>query len=233
MKRLDHLRQKAIELRTKHNMALDDISERLNVPRTTVYYWIRGIVIERTEKQTAGQKAGTAAMQAKCASRRQEAYDATLEIASALLEDQEVRDFVVLYLAEGYRKCRNVVSLGNSSPAMIQFAYRCMRRLSDKPRFQFSFQYHADQDPDELRQFWAAYLSIEPECIHPVPKTNSGHLRGREFVCKHGIFMVRVGDTLFRSRLQALMDTVQEQWATPAFTTQAFQAFCSQYGHLR
>lgn len=77
MKRLDHLREKALELRTNHNMSLDDISERLNLSRTTVYYWIRGTVIERTEKQTAGQKAGPTAMRAKCAALRQDAYETT------------------------------------------------------------------------------------------------------------------------------------------------------------
>lgn len=107
------------------------------------------------------------------------------------------------------------MSLGNSNPEMIRFVHKCMRRLSDKQHFQYSFQFHADQDPDELRHFWAAYLNIDPLSIYPVPKTNSGHLKGREFACKYGIFTVRVGDTLFRSRLQALMDTVQAQWASP------------------
>ncbi|HKP54522.1 MAG TPA: hypothetical protein VJ183_17940 [Chloroflexia bacterium] len=214
MKRLNHLRQKAVELRTQHNMSLDDISTRLNLSRTTVYYWIRGITIERTEKQKAGQKAGTASMQAKCAARREAAYNAALEAASTLLQDHEVRDFVVLYLAEGYRKDRNKVSFSNSNPIMVRFANKCMRRLASNPHFYYSFQYHSDQNPDDLKLFWGMCLGIAPELIHPIPKTNSGHLAGRRFACKYGVFQIQISDTRFRAELQALMDVVQEQWTT-------------------
>ena len=96
---------------------------------------------------------------------------------------------------------------------MILFANKCLRRLATNQHFYYSFQYHADQDPNELRHFWADYLQIEPTLIHPIRKTNSGQLKGRRFACEYGVFMIQVGDTLLRARLQALMDVVQEQWA--------------------
>lgn len=194
-------------------MSLDDICARLNVPRTTVYYWIKGIPITRTQKQHAGQRAGTLAMSAKYAARRKAGYDAAYQDAGELLKEDGIRDFVILYLAEGYRKNRNVVSLSNSNPSIIKFAHSCMRRMATNPHFAYSFQYHADQDPERLKRFWAACLNVGTELIRPIRKTNSGQLKGRRFACVYGVFQVRVGDTLFRSRLQALMDVVQEQWA--------------------
>jgi hypothetical protein len=152
-------------------------------------------------------------MQAKYAAIRQAAYDAVYSRAANLLQDRDIRDFVVLYLAEGYRKDRNSVSFGNSNPTMIQFAHTCMRKLSTNPHFRYSFQYHADQDPETLKQFWASCLGITPDLIHAIPKTNSGHLKGRRFACEYGVFQIQVGDTAFRARLQALMDVVQEQWS--------------------
>lgn len=79
MKQLAHLRQKAIELRTEHQLSLDDISARLNVSRTTVYYWIKDIpmAVAPKQRQRAHQQAGTTAMQAKYAALRQLAYQAT------------------------------------------------------------------------------------------------------------------------------------------------------------
>jgi hypothetical protein len=153
-------------------------------------------------------------MQAKYAAIRQAAYDEACNHAADLLEDRDLRDFVVLYLAEGYRKDRNSVSFSNSSPAMIQFAHRCMQRLASNRHFRYSFQYHADQEPEVLRQFWASSLGVAAESIKSIPKTNSGHLRGRRFACAYGVFQIQVSDTDFRSRLQALMDAVQEQWAS-------------------
>ncbi len=152
-------------------------------------------------------------MQAKYAAIRQAAYDAAYSRAADLLQDHGLRDFVILYLAEGYRKDRNSVSFSNSNPVMIRFAHIWMRKLSTNPHFRYSFQYHSDQDPEELKQLWASCLDVGPNDIKAIPKTNSGHLKGRRFACEYGVFQVQVSDTAFRARLQALMDAVQEQWA--------------------
>lgn len=219
MRHLARIRNEARALRAEHRLSLDDISARLNLPRTTVYYWIKDIKVTASAKasrQTAGQLAGSRAMQAKYAAIRQAAYDDAYSRATDLLQDRDLRDFALLYLAEGYRKDRNSVSFNNSNPAMIRFAHTCMRRLSTNPHFRYGFQYHADQDPEALKQFWAASVGIGPDTIKAIPKTNSGHLKGRRFACEYGVFQVQVSDTAFRARLQALMDAVQEQWGSIA-----------------
>ena len=43
------------------------------------------------------------------------------------------RDFVVLYIAEGYKRCRNTVSVGNSDPAVIRQLRQWMRRFGRNP----------------------------------------------------------------------------------------------------
>jgi transcriptional regulator with XRE-family HTH domain len=221
MRHRRQLREEAISLRIAEGLSLCELAERLAVSRSTIYYWVKGIPAvmnsqrqrEWSEKLEANRKLATAAMQAKYAARRQTAYDAMYQAAPKLLEDTEVRDFVVLYLAEGYRKGRNSVQLSNSNPIMVRFAHKCMRRLSTNPHFYYSFQYHADQDPHELQAYWATCLGTQPERIKPIAKTNSGHLKGRRFACEHGVFQIQVSDTMFRAQLQALMDVVQEQWS--------------------
>ena len=194
-------------------MSLDAISTSMDLPRSTVYYWIRDIAIERTNKQKAGQIAATTAMQSKFSAHRQVTYDTARATAATTLLDREIRDFVVLYLAEGNRKDRNRVAISNSNPNIVRFAYLAMRRLSTNPHFYYSFQFHADQDPETLRVFWATYLGIRQATIKPISKTNSGHLKGRRFACEYGVFQIQVGDTTFRSQLQALMDAIQEEWS--------------------
>lgn len=218
MKQLAHLKAKAILLRTTRNYSLDEIASMLALPRTTVYSWIKDIPLGRPPRQNDGQKSGTASMVAKYAARREDAYQKAYLSAPQLLLDREVRDFVVLYLAEGYRKNRNQVSLANSNPHIVVFAHLCMRRLSTNSHFRYSFQYHADQDPDELRAYWASQIGVEAQRISAIPKTNSGQLKHRRFACEYGVFQIQVSDTLFRSQLQALMDVVQEQWASDALS---------------
>jgi hypothetical protein len=76
----------------------------------------------------------------------------------------------------------------------------------------YSVQYHADQDLEELRQFWAETLAVSPEEIRLLRKSNSGRLSGRMWPSRYGVLNVHAGDTLLRARLQAWMDCLQEQW---------------------
>ena len=212
MKIYKHLKEKAINFRLK-NMALDDIAERLNVKRTTVYYWIKDCpnLKERTEKQTKAQKIGTKAMVDKYAKIRSLAYEKGLEKSKNLLQDKEFRDFVVLYLAEGTRKTRNQVSICNSNPAIVIIGMRGIKKISEC-KLDFGLQYHMDQDEEKLKVFWAEILGIEPSCIITRRKSNSNNLSGRNWASEYGILAVRVSDTKARAELQAYMDVIQEEW---------------------
>ena len=113
-------KEQALFLRATTEMTLADIARQLGISKSTLYYWVRDLPVATnsntrptTEVQRTNQQAATAAMQAKYAARREDAYAVTYSEADLLLADVEIRDFVVLYLAEGLRKSRNTVSLGN------------------------------------------------------------------------------------------------------------------------
>lgn len=209
--RYDHLRDKAISLRTERQMTLEEIVERLKLPKTTVYYWIKDIPIPRTEKQTEAQRNGTLAMQAKFIAIREQAYQQGLVEAPELLKVPSFRDFVVLYMAEGYKRNRNSVAVGNSDPAIVKLTYSWISRLSNR-KIGFELQSHIDHDDNELRCYWSELIGVDSNTIKVIRKSNSGQLSGRQFRSVHGVFTVRVGDTALRARLQAWMDFVKAQW---------------------
>jgi hypothetical protein len=62
----DYLRLRARALRVEKRLTLDELVERLALPRATVYYWIRDLPLGRP-RSSAGQQKGTAAMQANIA----------------------------------------------------------------------------------------------------------------------------------------------------------------------
>ncbi|MDX1993540.1 MAG: hypothetical protein SF029_14225 [bacterium] len=208
---MKHVREKAIQLRTEHKMTLDEICERLSLPKGTVYYWIKDIPIPRTDKQTERQKIGTRKMQEKFRAVREAAYQRGWEEAPELMQNPLFRDFVVLYLAEGYRRNYQVVSLGNSNPKIVSLAYFWISQFTTN-QIRFRLQRHVDQDEDELRQYWSELLQIDPLKIDIMRKSNSGQLEGRNFRSANGVMMIEVGDVQFRARLQAWMDFVQNQW---------------------
>jgi hypothetical protein len=205
-----HIKAKAIHFR-QQGLALGEIAERLKLPKTTVYYWIQDIPIARTERQTRAQQIGSQANRDKHARLREAAYNEAYENAAQTLSDQHFRDFIILYMAEGYRRSRNAVSLCNSNPQIIALANHFIVALATN-KVGYCLQYYADQETLDLLQFWSDLLKIDPGCIKMLPKSNSGRLSGRNWRCEYGVFDVRASDTLLRARIQAWMDFIHQEW---------------------
>jgi hypothetical protein len=206
-----YLREKARELRRERKLTIDELAECLALPRTTIYYWVRDLPIPRTTRQSAGQRKGARGMRRKYRLLREEAYEEGRASYSALSQHPSFRDFVILYIAEGYKRCRNTVSLANSDPAVIQVAAHWIGLLGKNP-VTFWLQYHADQDLDELQSFWGRELGVDPGLIRLQRKSNSNQLAARRWRSRYGVLSVVCRDTYFRARLQAWIDYVRDDW---------------------
>jgi hypothetical protein len=126
-----YIRARARELRVKNHLSLDELAEHLALPKTTIYYWIKDLPLGRERRESSQN--GTRAMQAKYRRLREAAYEQGQAEDDELLGVPTFRDFVVLYVAEGYKRNRNRVSLGNSDPRMVEMATGWLRRLTSKP----------------------------------------------------------------------------------------------------
>lgn len=93
----------------------------------------------------------------------------------------------------------------------MKLATNWLSRLTDR-KLNFSFQHHADQDPAEVQSYWGAMLEIDPDSIRFQRKSNSGQMSGRRWRSRHGVLTVTVADTHLRSRLQAWIDRVHDEW---------------------
>jgi excisionase family DNA binding protein len=207
-----YLRDKARSLRTEKGLTIDELAERLALSRTTIYYWVRDLPIPYvTASRSAAQLRAAEANKTRARRRREEAYADGAAEFDGLAEDPTFRDFVALYIAEGYKRNRNCVSIANSDAAVIAVAVAWLPRLTDRP-MGFSIQHHADQDLDELRAYWGRTLGIDGNEIRFQRKSNSGQLGGRTWRCQYGVLSVRVHDTLLRARLQAWIDFTREAW---------------------
>jgi transcriptional regulator with XRE-family HTH domain len=211
-----YVREKARELRIKKKLSLLEIAERLSLPKTTVFYWIRDLPDpEIKHRDTPGRSRARIAqgrrMKAEYQRRREEAYQRGWDEFALLAAQPTFTDFVCMYIGEGYKRDRNRVSISNSDPAVIKLADRWIRRLTSN-EVTYLFQYHADQDPDELISFWSAGLRADKRLFRFQRKSNSGSLNGRGWRCPHGVLAVRCNDTYLRARLQAWMDRVRESW---------------------
>ena len=206
-----YVRAKARSLRVEKHLSVDDIAARLALPKTTIYYWVSDLPLGRPRRWSGGQRRGTLNMQRKYALRRAAAYLQGRIEFDRLMEEPTFRDFICLYMAEGSKKCRNTVAVCNSDARIVVLCASWIRRFT-KNKMRYSIQYHADQDLEELRQFWSRRLAVSAADIKFQRKSNSGRLGGRTWRSKYGVLTVSVGDTLLRARLEAWMHSLQDQW---------------------
>jgi AcrR family transcriptional regulator len=209
-----YLREKARKLRRERDLTIDELAERLALPRTTIYYWVRDLPIERkphTAWPESARAKGNRAMQRKYRLLREAAYEQGVAEFDELDEDPTFREFVCMYIGEGYKRSRNRVSIGNSNPNVLRLATWWLRRLSHH-LLVFSLQFHADQDATGLQAFWGEALGVEPDRIRLQRKSNSSQLTGRTWRSRHGVLSVECNDTYLRARLQAWIDRLEERW---------------------
>src|SRR5262245_1854311 len=183
------------------------------LPRTTIYHWVRDIPIPRSWAAfpDEGRRKGNLMMQAKYRRLRDEAYELGHWEFPRLAEVPTFGDFVCLYVAEGYKRSRNTVSLGNSDRHVIRLANHWISHFARHP-VRYAVQHHADQRLDDLARFCGQELNVSPTSINFQRKSNSGQLRHRTWRSKHGVLTVRAGDTIFRARLQGWIDRLHEAW---------------------
>jgi hypothetical protein len=209
-----YLREKARELRLSKKLTIDELAERLALPRTTIY-WVKDLPIPGSGPgggwPESARRRGNHAMQTKYRRLREEAYLDGVTSFDDLAVDHTFRDFVGLFLAEGYKRDRNTVAIANSDPAVLVVSQRWLHRLTDK-RLRYAIQYHADQCLDELRAFWGETLEIDGDAISLQRKSNSNQLAGRIWRSRYGVMTIRTYDTALRAKLEAWMDRLRSEW---------------------
>ncbi len=129
MKKYAHLKEKARALRHK-GATLTEICEQLALNKSTVHGWIKEIAIPATAQQTEQRRRASQANRRKHAAVREQWYNEAYQQAGEILQDALIRDFVVLYAAEGYKRNRNQVSICNSNLAIMRMAHEHIQRLS-------------------------------------------------------------------------------------------------------
>jgi len=207
----DYIRQKAVRLRQEQRLTIDEIAERLAVSRTTAYGWVGEIPIPETERQSARRLKASRANSARARKKRDDAYRQGLDEFDQLSQDPTFRDFVCMYIGEGSKRNRNGVAICNSDLAVVMLGQKWISALSRNPT-RYWLQHHADQDVEEIKQFWASCLGVPVSEIAVQRKSNSGQLEGRHWRSRYGVLTVRSSDTFLRARLGAWMDRVRADW---------------------
>src|SRR5436190_20253362 len=107
-----YLREKARRLRTERKMSLNEIAERLALPKTTVWCWISALPDPEIKfRDSEGRQRGRAIVarlnRERAQAARERAYAGGLSEFDTLDAEPGFRDFICMYIGEGYKRNRN------------------------------------------------------------------------------------------------------------------------------
>ncbi len=211
-----YLRNMARLLRVERQLSVDQLAARLALPRSTVYYWVRDLPLhgERDEARAsaAGEGPGEATGEAEAIRPGQaSAYEQGLSSFDDLAAQPTFRDFVCLYILEGYKRDRERVAVANGDPAVMRLANRWIWRLTDcSPSLSLSCK--PDQSIGELRRFWGETIGATADAIRARGARDAEPLHRWGPAPVHGVLTIAVEDRLLRARLQAWMCRLREGW---------------------
>jgi excisionase family DNA binding protein len=209
-----HLRDIARLLRVERQLTVDQLAKRLALPRSTVYYWVRDLPLRASRSGVeAGGEPGARPDAASDAPSRtgESAYEEGLRSYDELVAQPTFRDFVCVYIVEGYKRDRRRVALANADPTVMRLAHRWIWRLTDKSP-SLAVHCSAEQSSSELRRFWSETIGEETAAIR-ARRTGDGELLHRwSPLPVHGVLAVTVDDSQLRARLQAWMCRTRESW---------------------
>lgn len=207
---------RARELRAERQ-SVGSIAKQIGVSTVTVFNWVRdmGVVVPHSGGHNGGTGEGRVSEANRkkmadgwrkvAADKRQVFYDMGREETDELLENREIRDFVCLYWAEGYKRSRNVVSVVNTDPAIVRVCAKVMTRFAQRPlRYRLIC---SENERITAFAFWAKELGVDVGIMKFQNKVRKSSRRAEA-----GLMEVGVCDTFFRSRLQAWMDRVRRDW---------------------
>ncbi len=214
------VRARVIKLR-RRGWSLDELSEKLQLPKTTVQGWVRSITLSaRARKRIRRRilKGGRHGRSLAVAAWRRRSASSALEIfqtADALVGQIPLEPTLgrlvcaLLYLCEGSKNRRaGRVCFGNSDPRVIRMFLSLLRRYFtvDEQRIRCQVMYRADQDFQKLVRYWSSVTDIPKTQFYqsqPDPRT-----RGKPTCKPHyaGVCVVQYGDARLFVMLQAIAE---------------------------
>ena len=205
-------------LRVEQQLTVDQLAKRLAVPRSTIYYWVRDLPLraERSYRRSSSEGGCDPERVGREQARLPDecAYEEALRSYDDLIVQPTFRDFLSIYIVEGYKRDRRRVALANADPAVMRLANRWIWRLTDKSP-SLSLRCQPDQSVSELRRYWSETVGEDAAAIH-ARRARDGNdelsLHQWSPLPVHGVLTVTVEDTLLRARLQAWMRRMREAW---------------------
>lgn len=212
------LKNTAIKLR-RTGASLRDVEKKLNIPRSTLSYWFKDVILTAPQKtklfKNWQQALGKARVEAvKWHNKQKEirletAKKSALETLGRLnLQNKDILEIALamLYLGEG-SKSTPELSLGNSNPLILKFFIKSLSLAFnfDCSKIHCELHLRADQDAMNIKKYWSRELDIPTENFTTVafdPRTKGS----KTYSYYKGVCVLRCGSAAIQRKLMFLAE---------------------------
>ncbi|MEK7099243.1 MAG: hypothetical protein AAB916_01860 [Patescibacteria group bacterium] len=207
------LKYRAVDLR-KQGLSIGKIEAMLQIRRSTLSGWFRDIVLSQEQRAYLLQSGKDAFVKARLKAalwhreqKRQRIEQAKKEAVAALetinLSDKSVVEIAMatLYLGEGFKTVQGL-GIGNSNPMILQFFIAALAICYDFDKTKIKCELHlrADQNPMEIKAYWAQTLGLPLENFKTV--SIDQRTRGSPTYSSYkGVCALRCASTAIQRRL--------------------------------
>lgn len=204
----------ALEMK-KNNLSVKEISEKMNRPVGTIKRWLAPYRLKNSSENVKNNALkASLVMQEKYAKKRNNAYEDARKNVESDFKDNLLRDFVNIYIGEGTKRGRNIISIVNSDAKIILLSLVVLRKyfLKETKKIKIEIRYYKENNNEiELLEYWKNLLNFENiefrTYIQPTVKV-IGHNNSN----KYGLVILRINDTYAKEKLNAYMDYLKEAW---------------------
>ncbi len=224
------LRQKAIELRVKNRLSYSAIQKELNVPKSTLSYWLKEYSLDEREikelqrinwvKGEASRERFRNAMRRKHDQLELEVYSQQRKKLISIKKESFFVAGLMLYLGEGDKKNKARVGLANADPDVIKFFIKWIRDFLklDKEKIRAELHLYENMDIENEKLFWEKITNLPKNQFYKtqIRKVKNGKF-GYQEPYRHGTCSIIFASTEKKREImmaiKALLDTYKEMRA--------------------
>ncbi|NTU66318.1 MAG: helix-turn-helix domain-containing protein [Candidatus Moranbacteria bacterium] len=220
-------KQKAIKLRKQGN-SYKQISDKLDVAKSTLSYWLGNIEISKEAQEKISKRASK--ISAEALLKRNKKQTALAAGRAEKIRDDSRKEFsklkgnklflvgVSLYWAEGYKKGAEgskwkSVDFANSDPEMVMIMMRFFREICEvgNERIKIQLMTHPNVEMEEALRYWSEITEIPKNqfmrtCC-AISKASNGKRPNR---LTYGTVHIRINDVKLFFRIIGWIDGLKE-----------------------
>jgi len=208
MKRKEDERARAIYLRKKTGLSINQIAKEIKVAKSTASLWLRDIELTEEQKNNlsyrnpAQCKNMTNSFVKKCREKR--VNDQNIGRSQILNNDIEYAFGCALFWAEG-SKSRNNIAFCNTDPDMMKFFVSFLKKYFNVSNDNFAISMNCYLNNglslEDIQIYWLNLLGLPKECLRKCTIKNKYYDGKTSFKHPYGVCRIVVNSTIITQQI--------------------------------